>query len=95
MDSKEEVNCILPLFDMRDKDLRPLLSHQLYQLLMTFNCVKNVDTLYEEAYLALLSNAFIYLINQQKPSTWQKGLIKLIYSTTIIVYGENKKFKEF
>ena len=44
---KEEVNCILPLFTFKDKDLRPLLQHNLYHLLMTFNIVQNVDTLYD------------------------------------------------
>jgi hypothetical protein len=36
---KEIVNCVLPLFDFKDKDLRPLLQHRLYHLLMTFNAV--------------------------------------------------------
>jgi len=68
--NKEIVNCVLPLFDFKDKDLRPLLQHRLYQLLMTFNAVQNVDTLYDTAYLALLANTFIHLTNLAD-STWK------------------------
>jgi len=61
---------------------------------MTFNAVQNVDTLYETAYLALLANTFVHLMSL-KDSTWKNDIIKLIYQTVMIVYGNNKSFLEF
>lgn len=64
-DTVETVNAIVPLFDEKiDADLKPLITSKLYHILMTFNVMQNVDTCFENAYLALLSNTFLYLILQ-------------------------------
>jgi hypothetical protein len=58
----EEINCILPLFPEADADLQPILRSRIIKLLLTFMVQQNVDTLYEEAYLALLANTLPHLL---------------------------------
>ena len=66
---------MLPLFDEKDKDLKPFITSKLYHILMTFNVMLNagldikllaliihyLDTLFESAYQALLGNTLVYL----------------------------------
>ncbi|CAD8143516.1 unnamed protein product [Paramecium pentaurelia] len=91
---QEEINCILPLFNEADQDLQPVLRSRIIKLLMTFMVQQNVDTLYEESYLALLANSLIYIL-QQPDSQWKFEHLELIYSTTKIVYGGTKQFEDY
>lgn len=60
---KEIVNAVIPLFEECDKDMKPLLTSKLYSILMTFNLMQNADTCFSDAYMALLANSFLYLLN--------------------------------
>lgn len=92
--SVETINAVLPLFDNEDADLAPLLQTRLYHLMMTFNVMQNVDTLYEDAYLALLSNTLLYLLKE--PDTeWKRGILDLIDKTVRIVYYDHPDFKKY
>ena len=93
-DKVETINAVLPLFDIEDKDLKPLLTSKLYHLLMTFNVVQNVDTLYEEAYMTLLANTFLYLLKQSE-SEWRDKLLKAIHDTCSIVYYDDQNFRKY
>ncbi|CAK71167.1 unnamed protein product (macronuclear) [Paramecium tetraurelia] len=93
-EKKEEINCILPLFPQSDQDLQPILRSRIIKLLLTFMVQQNVDTFYEETYLALLANALIFVYKQPR-SKWQEDTINLIYSTTSIVYKGTEKFENY
>lgn len=93
-DKTENINAVLPLFDKCDADLRPLISSKLYHLLMTFNVMQNVDTLYEDAYLSLLSNTLVYLFAQPE-SEWRDELFRLIHTTTQITYYHDNGFNQY
>ena len=76
--------------------MRPLLQSKLYHILMTFNVMANVDTLFETAYLALLCNALVFLWSQpNNRQEWHEHLYNLIYKTMKIMYGESKGFKNY
>ena len=93
-DEDEKINAVLPLFDMEiDKDLRPILKSQIYHLLMTFNCMRNVDTFFIDAYYGLLASAFVRILKYPN-SEWKEKIISLIYSTTELVYGEIRFFED-
>lgn len=64
----------MPLFDETDADLKPFLTSKFFSILMTFNIMQNADTCFENAYIAILSNTLVYLINQEE-STWRKNLM--------------------
>ena len=36
-EDKEEINCVLPLIDETDSDLKPFLKSKIFKILMTFN----------------------------------------------------------
>ncbi|CAD8049840.1 unnamed protein product [Paramecium sonneborni] len=91
---QEEINCILPLYNPTDQDLQPILRSRIIKLLMTFMVQQNVDTLYEESYLALLANALSYIL-QQPDSQWKFEILELIYSTTKIVYAGTQQFEDY
>jgi len=93
-DEVETINAVLPLFDKEDEDMKYLLRSKLYHLLMNFNVMQNVDTLYEDAYLALLSNTLVYLLNEED-SEWKKDLLNKIYFTVNMVYGEDQSFIKY
>ena len=40
---KQEINCILPLFSLKDKELEPIITHDFYHLLMTHNVTIDID----------------------------------------------------
>lgn len=94
LDKKEEINCVLPLFDENDKDLIPLINTRLYRLAMTFLVMQNVDFYYEEAYFALLANTFIFMFTFDK-SEWRDELLNKIYITAKLTYGHEDSFKKY
>lgn len=59
----EEINAVLPLFTLKDKQMSPLLNSRLFKLAISFMVVQNIDTYYPEAYFALLASTYIYLLN--------------------------------
>ena len=60
---------------------------------MTFNCMRNVDTFYFDAYYGLLANGFVRLL-KYPDSAWKFELIDKIYSTMEMIYGGTKKFEQ-
>ncbi len=70
----EVINGVLPVFDEVDFDLAPFLKSNIFNLLMTFNLVQNVDTLFDNAYQALLVNS-IFLLLQKPDSEWKKEIL--------------------
>ena len=57
-------------------------------MLMTFNVMQNVDTCFDNAYLALQASFFVYLI-MQEDSKWREENINLVNETLQITYGES------
>ena len=90
----EMVNAVLPLFAPEDKDLAPLLSHDLFHLLMTFVVNNNLDILYTDAYLSLLANTAVFLISQP-PSEWKDDHLNRVIFTTHLVYSHHPQFREY
>ena len=90
---EEKFNAVIPLYSKVDSDLKPLIRSQLFHLLMTFNCMRNVDTFYFDAYYGLLANTFIRVL-KYSDSAWKSEMIDLIYNTWELVYGGIKTFEE-
>eukprot|EP01016_Furgasonia_blochmanni_P034069 TRINITY_DN3632_c0_g1_i2.p1 TRINITY_DN3632_c0_g1~~TRINITY_DN3632_c0_g1_i2.p1 ORF type:complete len:801 (+),score=200.79 TRINITY_DN3632_c0_g1_i2:442-2844(+) len=92
---EEYVNGVVPLFDEEvDTDLKPYISSKLFQVLMTFNVMTNVDTFYENAYFALLGNLQYYLMTQPE-SEWRNSLMELVRQTFKLAYGGNQEIKDY
>jgi len=85
----EKFNAVIPLFDESDSDLGPLLRSSLFHLMMTFNCMRNLDTFFPEAYLAVLSNFLVKLL-KEPASQWREETINKIIYTAELVYGKSK-----
>jgi translation elongation factor EF-1alpha len=92
-DEEEKFNAVIPLFEASDNDLKPLVRSKLYHLLMTFNCMRNVDTFFFDAYYGLLANTFVRLL-KYKDGSWRTEMINLVYNTTELIYGGLKFFEE-
>eukprot|EP01016_Furgasonia_blochmanni_P035105 TRINITY_DN3857_c0_g1_i11.p1 TRINITY_DN3857_c0_g1~~TRINITY_DN3857_c0_g1_i11.p1 ORF type:complete len:223 (+),score=58.67 TRINITY_DN3857_c0_g1_i11:23-670(+) len=89
-DDEEVVNAVLPLFDDKgDADLAPFITSKLYHALMTFNVMQNIDTLFENAYLALMAAAQYHLVCQPA-SAWRDHMIELIGKTFNLTYANSK-----
>ncbi|KAL4508070.1 hypothetical protein ABPG72_021443 [Tetrahymena utriculariae] len=91
---KETIDAVVPLFGPNDYDLKPLLQSKFFHVLTTFNVMNNVDTIFYEAYFALLANTLIYLLNEEK-SDFIADLLDKIYHSVCIVYSDCKFFTEF
>ena len=91
---REFVNAVLPLFSLQDADMQPLLSHDLFALLMTFVVQRNVDMLDRMAYLALLCNAAVFLLREAQ-STYKTDMLESILETTKLVYGSKSTFVNY
>ena len=94
LDDEEKVNAVLPLFDEKDYDIKPYINSKIYHLLMTFNVMQNVDTLYENAYSALLGAATVFLLGKPE-NEWRNNLLNLINKTFKITYGESLNFQRY
>ena len=94
LDDEEIVNAVLPLFDEKDSDLQPYINSKIFHLLMTFNVMQNVDTLYENAYSALLAAATVYLLGRPE-NEWRNNLLTLINKTIKITYANSLGFKKY
>lgn len=94
LDEEETVNAILPLFDEKDYDLKPYINSKIYHLLMTFNVMQNVDTLFENAYSALLAAATVFLLDKPE-NEWRNNLLTLINKTLKITYAESLGFQKY
>lgn len=94
MDDEEIVNAVLPLFDEKDYDLQPYINSKIFHLLMTFNVMLNVDTLYENAYSALLAAATVHLLGLPE-NQWRNNLLDLINKTFKITYEKSLGFKRY
>lgn len=90
----EEINAVLPIFDIDDAEMSDLFNTRLFKLAVSFMVVQNIDTYHEEAYLALLGSVFLFLL-RQPASQWREKLIKQIYSSIKITYGVTSEFQEF
>ena len=93
-DEEEIVNGVLPLFDEKDYDLQPFINSKIFHLLMTFNVMQNVDTLYENAYCALMGAATVYLYGIPE-NEWRNNLLTLINKTMKITYAESLGFQKY
>ncbi|KAL4464763.1 hypothetical protein ABPG74_011324 [Tetrahymena malaccensis] len=91
---KETIDAVVPLFGPKDYDLKPLLQSKFFHVLTTFNVMNNVDTIFYEAYFALLANTLIYLLNEEK-SDFIADILDKIYHSVCIVYSDSKFFIEF
>jgi hypothetical protein len=85
--SVEEINAVLPLYTLKDAEMAPLLNSKLFRLAVSFMTVQNIDTYYSEAYLALLANTFVYLLQAEK-GEWTKNLVQSIYESIKATYGQ-------
>ena len=90
----EVINAVLPLFSIQDSDLCPLLSHDLFALLMTYVVQRNVDTLDRSAYLALLGSTLVYSL-KEPDSTYKMDLIKSAVETIHLVYNKKDSFNQY
>ena len=93
-DKQEEINAVLPLFDKGDEDMANLINSRLYRLLLTFNMVLNVDTYYDEAYLALLANACVFMFNSEE-SQWRAQILNQIFETMQITFMKNEEYLQY
>ncbi|EGR31867.1 zinc-binding dehydrogenase family protein, putative [Ichthyophthirius multifiliis] len=91
----EIINAVLPLFGEQDFFMKKLVKTRLFNLLISFNVMKNVDTFFNEAYLSLLANAFVYFLNQDLEQQWVQEYIQKIFFTTKIVYEDRPFFQKF
>lgn len=87
------VNCVLPLLGPKEKDMLPLVGTKLFSVLMTFVVSQNADAVYDDAYLSLLANSLVYLIDQPQ-SKWKDELWNRILTTIIMVYIDSAAIKE-
>lgn len=94
LDNGERFNCVLPLFEYEDEIIAPLIRTKLYSLLMSFNVTNTVDTRFGFAHLALLANAFIYLLNQPE-SDWKKKMLNKVFVTVDLAFAHNAYIKEY
>ena len=69
-DEIEQINAVLPLFDLEDGEMSELFNTRLFKLAVSFMVVQNIDTYHDEAYLALLGSTLIYLLRQPE-SEWR------------------------
>ena len=53
--------------------------------------MQNADTCFENAYIALLSNTLMYLMNEPE-SEWRNNLIDKVFATIKITYSKSKGF---
>ncbi|CAD8125860.1 unnamed protein product [Paramecium sonneborni] len=91
---EEVVNCILPLYTQKNKDLKPFFRSLLFHTIMTFIVCENADVCFEYSYAALLANTLYYLIGQPK-SEWTKEMISLINESYCLAYeAQDKNFTE-
>ena len=58
----EELNAVLPLFGVGDKDLIPFYRSRFFNILMTFNMLQNADCCYDTSHAALSANLILYLL---------------------------------
>jgi len=93
-DKQEEINAVLPLFDKNDEDMASLINSRLYRLLMTFDVMLNVDTYYDEAYLALLANACVFMFNFED-NQWRAGILNQIYDTMKMTFMKYEEYVEY
>lgn len=91
----EIINAVLPLFTLKDGDMQPLLSHGIFNLLMTFVVQRNVDTLDPFCYLSLLGNTWIYLLSHFPNSEYREDLFQRILETIQLIYGQNECSNSF
>jgi hypothetical protein len=62
---------------------------------MTFNVMKNVDTCFDNVYLALLANTLLHVLTEVDASHWREDMLDLIRSTLKITYAASKGFRLF
>ncbi len=88
------INCILPLCGPKEQDMVPLISHPLYNLLMTFVVSQTNDAYFEDAYLALLANALLYIM-EQKEDAWKETMWARVMETVLAVYAKTAEFQKY
>lgn len=91
----EKINCVLPLFSEKDKDLKEFLNSNLFHLLMTFNVMSNIDMLYNNAYFALLANTTYFILKQEEESLWKQEILnKLRMNSNLIRIQDYSMYME-
>lgn len=91
----EIINAVLPLFKPEDEDMKPLLQSRMYNFLMTYNVTQNVEAIYEDAYLSLLTSALFQLLTKEKETDYNTYLCKAIETSIRVYYYDNKDFVSF
>lgn len=94
MDQFETINTVLPLLGLEDEDMNGLINSKLFNLAMTFNVIKNPDSLFEESYLALLANTIIHLMINENQSEWRNIMLTKIHTTSEIILKSKPEFKQ-
>jgi hypothetical protein len=92
-DEIEKINVVLPLFGEKDLDLAPFLRTRLFNILMTFNLLQNVDCCFDTSHAALSANTLLYLVNQP-PSQWKDRYLELLHITFVYKYSDEEDFNK-
>ncbi|KAL4465381.1 hypothetical protein ABPG72_009126 [Tetrahymena utriculariae] len=78
---KEKIDAVVPLFDLKDYDLKPLLKTQFFHVLMKFNVMHNVDTQQSTQIAELMDKIYhsIKIVDGDRPffKTYCQMLINL------------------
>ena len=89
---KEDANCVLPLIPSSE-GLNPYYKTAIFNILITYNVTGNADTIFKDAYLALMAAAYVFLIPNK--DTRAMTIKKSILHTTKLVYSDTKSFKDY
>lgn len=105
--NKYYINSVLPLFNKKDSDFKPIINSDFYQLIISNNITKKSSIKVEESYLAFLANVLIYLLNKKFNKTKNKNeidyiedekidcLLAQIYETVCIVQEYSNNYLNF
>jgi hypothetical protein len=84
----EKINCIIPLFSKDDIDMTSLINTKMYQHMVSYFVTEVMDVIHPEAYVALLSNLFVYIVSS-KDNSANQALLEKIYWTMDILYRDD------
>ena len=93
-DVTETLNAIIPLFDEADVCLAPLVSSELFKLLVHFQIMGNVDTYDSNSYLAALASLWCHFVTLPD-STFRNERMHRVLATVKLAYGGNKGWNTY
>lgn len=90
LDEVEEVSAICPLIAPDTAAvLGPILRTKLYQIMMTFQVTRNMDTVDKASHLALLAAVLTFLLKED-PCEWRDELIESVVFTASVLLGDGR-----